>query len=226
MRLAINLLTDDPANPSGAHWFWTRIIPEIADRLSGNEELQLLVSEKSRPTHQGYGAKVGYLTFPWSNEHPRLRTISEHLYAPVRLPLARIDVFSTLFAPIVRPAPGLVVHIKTMHAHTEPQALKLTNRLYRQLSLPRSVRVADAVILNSKSLRDEVHRYLDVDPAKVHLIPEAVDHDLFTPGDRDEAFDHVRRTYGVTKPFVLFVSSLWRYKNAAGLIRAFSLAKA
>jgi glycosyltransferase involved in cell wall biosynthesis len=59
----------------------------------------------------------------------------------------------------------------------------------------------------------------------VHLIPEAVDHDLFMPGDRDQAWDHITRTYGVTKPFVLFVSSLWKYKNAAGLIRAFAAAK-
>ena len=33
MRVAINLLTDDPENPSGAHWFWTRVIPEMAKRL-------------------------------------------------------------------------------------------------------------------------------------------------------------------------------------------------
>jgi glycosyltransferase involved in cell wall biosynthesis len=226
MRVAINLLTDDPANPSGAHWFWTRIIPEMANLLAEDEEFLLLVSPKSRPTHQGYGPKVGYITFPWSNENPKMRTLTEHLYAPFRLPASEIDVFSTLLTPIVRPAPGLVVHIKTMHAHTEPQAVKLINRLYRQLSLPRTVKVADAVILNSESLRAEVHHYLDIDPAKVHLIPEAVDHDLFRPGDRDQAWEHVRRTYGVTKQFVLFVSSLWRYKNAAGLIRAFAAAKA
>ena len=88
MRLAINLLTDDPGNPSGAHWFWTRIIPAMADRLTADEELLLLTSPTSRSSHSGYGPKVGYLTFPWSNEHPRLRTMSEHLYSPVRLPLA------------------------------------------------------------------------------------------------------------------------------------------
>jgi glycosyltransferase involved in cell wall biosynthesis len=225
MRVAINLLTDDPANPSGAHWFWTRMIPEMANMLIGDEEFRLLVSPKSRPTHQGYGPRVGYITFPWSNENPKMRTLTEHLYAPARLPMSGIDVFSTMFTPIVRPAPGLVVHIKTMHAHTEPRSLKLINRLYRQLSLPRTVKVADAVILNSESLRAEVHHYFDVDPAKVHLIPEAVDHDLFMPGDRDQAWDHITRTYGVTKPFVLFVSSLWKYKNAAGLIRAFAAAK-
>ena len=68
MRVAINLLTDDPANPSGAHWFWTRVIPEMAQRLERDEELHLLVSPKSRPMHQGYGAGVRYLDFPWSNE--------------------------------------------------------------------------------------------------------------------------------------------------------------
>jgi glycosyltransferase involved in cell wall biosynthesis len=225
MRVAINLLTDDPANPSGAHWFWTRVIPEMAGRLTDDEEIHLLVSPRSRPTHQGYGPKVRYITFPWSNERPPLRTLSEHLYAPVRLPRSRIDVFSTLMAPIVRAAPALVVHFKTLHAYTTPQSIRLPVRVYRRLSYPRTAEVADAVIINSESLRREVMHYLDVDPAKLHLIPEAVDHDVFRPGDTDEAREHVRIRHGVTKPFVLFVSSLWPYKNCEGLLRAFAGAR-
>src|SRR5690242_14355116 len=115
MRVAINLLTDDPDNPSGAHWFWTRVIPEMASRLTEDEELHLLVSPRSRPMHQDYGPNVHYLTFPWSNESPTKRTVSEHLYAPARLPLAKIDVLNTLMAPIVRAAPSLVIHFKTLH---------------------------------------------------------------------------------------------------------------
>jgi hypothetical protein len=72
MRVTINLLTDDPANPSGAHWFWTRMIP-MTSLLAEDEEFRLLVSPKSRPTHQGYGPKV-ITTFPWSNENPKMRT--------------------------------------------------------------------------------------------------------------------------------------------------------
>src|SRR5580692_2044709 len=101
MRVAINLLTEDPANPSGAHWFWTRVIPEMAKRLEFDEELHLLVSPKSRPMHQGYGPNVFYVTYPWSNERRTLRTLSEHLYSPVRLPLGHIDVFNTLMAPVL-----------------------------------------------------------------------------------------------------------------------------
>jgi glycosyltransferase involved in cell wall biosynthesis len=225
MRVAINLLTDDPANPSGAHWFWTRVVPEMAKLLQDDEEFHLLVSPRSRPTHQGYGSNVHYITFPWSNESPSKRTLTEHLYSPLRLPRAKIDVFSTLFAPIVKPAPALVVHIKTMHAHTAPEGVRPLARAYRQLSYPRTVKVADAVIINSESLRTEIHKYLEVDPAKLQLIPEAVDHDLFRPGDRDQAAEHVAAKYGVTKPFLLFVSSLWRYKNCGGLIRAFAAAR-
>jgi glycosyltransferase involved in cell wall biosynthesis len=224
MRVAINLLTEDPQVPSGAHWFWTRVIPEMATRLEPGEELHLLVSSRSRPVHQGYGPNVSFIAYPWSNERRNLRTLSEHVYSPVRLPLSRIDVFSTLMAPIVNFPWSLVLHFKTMHAYTAPEAIKPLPRLYRQMNYPRSARVADAIIINSESLRSEIQRYLRVDPRKLKLIYEAVDHDLFRPGDADAARVRIAR-YGVTKPFVLFVSSLWPYKNCDGLLRAWALAR-
>ncbi len=225
MHVAINLLTDDPANPSGAHWFWTRVIPEMAKRLTDGEELHLLVSPKSRPLHEGYGPSVHYITFPWSNERRDLRTLSEHLFTPFALPRAGIDVFNTLMAPLVSPARSLVVHFKTLHAYTAPASVSPAARLYRRMSYPRTARLADAIIINSESLRQEVQQYLDVDPAKLRLIPEAVDHELFHPGDREDAWRRVSTLYGVTEPFVLFVSSLWPYKNCDGLLRAFAQAK-
>jgi len=226
MRVAINLLTEEPANPSGAHWFWTRVIPEMARRLDAGEGLSLVVSPESRKMHQDYGDNVSYITYPWSNERRKLRTLSEHLYSPLRLPLGRVDVFSTLMAPIVSPAWSNVVHIKTMHAFTAPASVAPLTRAYRLLSYPRTVKVAEAIIINSESLRTEIERHLEVDSSKLKLIPEAVDHDLFKPGDADEARARVAAAYGVTKPFVLFVSSLWPYKNCDGLLRAWSSARA
>jgi glycosyltransferase involved in cell wall biosynthesis len=224
MRVAVNLLTDDPYNPSGAHWFWTRVIPEIAVRMHDDEELRLLVSPRLRSMHAGYPGPVSQLTFPWSNEHPRLRALSEQLLAPVRLPLDRVDVFSTLIAPVVKPAPAVVAHFKTMHAFTSPEAVRPLVRWYRRKGYPHTAKMAEAIIINSESLRAEVDRYLDVDPAKLHLIPEAVDHELFRPGDPDESRVRIAQRYGVRGPFVLFVSSLWPYKNCDGLLKAFARA--
>ncbi|MGE5288243.1 MAG: glycosyltransferase family 4 protein [Micromonosporaceae bacterium] len=224
MRVAINLLTEDPENPSGAHWFWTRVIPEMAKRLEFGEELHLLVSPKSRHLHQGYGPNVFYITYPWSNERRTPRTLSEHLYSPLRLPLGRIDVFNTLMAPLVNISWSLVIHMKTMHAFTDPDAISPLVRLYRQMNYPRSARVADAIIINSHYLRSEIERYMKVDARKLKLIYEAVDHELFRPGDAAAARAQVA-SHGITKPFVLFVSSLWQYKNCHGLLRAWALAR-
>jgi glycosyltransferase involved in cell wall biosynthesis len=224
MRVAINLLPEHPGQPSGAHWFWTRVIPEIAKRLDSGEELHLLVSPKSRHLYQGYGPGVSYITYPWSNERRTARTLSEHLYSPLRLPLSRIDVFNTLMAPLVNFPWSLVIHMKTMHAFTAPGAIAPLPRLYRRMNYPHSARVADAIIINSESLRSEIKQYLEVDGRKLKLIYEAVDHDLFMPGDADLARSHVV-SYGITKPFALFVSSLWPYKNCDGLLRAWALAR-
>jgi glycosyltransferase involved in cell wall biosynthesis len=224
MRAAVNLLPENPEHPSGAHWFWTRVIPEIAKRLETGEELHLLVSPKSRHLYQGYGPNVFYITYPWSNERRALRTLSEQLYSPLRLPLSRIDVFNTLMAPLVNVSWSPVIHIKTMHAFTAPDSLTPLARIYRQMNYPHSARVADAIIINSESLRSEIQRYLKVDERKLKLIYEAVDHDLFKPGDVGAARAKVA-SHGVTKPFVLFVSSLWPYKNCDGLLRAWALAR-
>jgi glycosyltransferase involved in cell wall biosynthesis len=224
LRVAINLLPEHPDHPSGAHWFWTRVIPEVARRMESSEELALLVSPRSRHLYQGYGPGVSYITYPWSNERRVLRTLAENLYSPVRLPLGAIDVFNTLMAPLVPLPSSLVVHIKTMHAYTAPESLTTLARAYRRMNYPRSAKVAQAIIINSESLRSEVERYLEVDPAKLRLIYEAVDHDLFKPGDAAAARVKVAAR-GVTKSFVLFVSSLWPYKNCDGLLRAWAVAK-
>ena len=224
MRVAINLLTENPEEPSGAHWCWTRVVPEMAKRLEPGEELHLLVSPKSRHIYQGYGPNVSHITYPWSNEHRKLRTLSEHLYTPVRLPLSHIDVFVTLMAPVVRVPRSVVIHMKTMHAFTIPESIPPLVRTYRRMSYPRSARVADAIIVNSESLRSEIEKYLEVDPCKLRLVYEAIDHDLFKQGDVGAARARVA-SYGLTKPFALFVSSLWPYKNCEGLLRAWALAR-
>lgn len=224
MRVAINLLPENPEHPSGAHWFWTRVIPEMAKRLESGEELHLLVSPKSRHLYDGYGPDVFHITYPWSNERRTLRTLSEHLYSPMRLPLSRIDVFNSLMAPLLNASWSLVIHMKTMHAFTAPDSLTPLARAYRQMNYPHSARAADAIIINSESLRAEIQRYLKVDDRKLKLIYEAVDHDLFRPGDVGEARAKVA-AHGVTKPLVLFVSSLWPYKNCDGLLRAWALAR-
>jgi glycosyltransferase involved in cell wall biosynthesis len=111
-----------------------------------------------------------------------------------------------------------------MHAFTAPGSVTVGRRAYRRLNYQRSTQRADAIVINSNSLRNEINRYLEVDQQKLRLIHEAVDHTVFKPGDRDAARAHVA-SFGVSRPFVVFVSSLWRYKNCDGLLRAWRLVR-
>jgi glycosyltransferase involved in cell wall biosynthesis len=130
----------------------------------------------------------------------------------------------TGIAPLLKIPRSLVIHMKTMHAYSASEALGLWPRTYRRMTYPRTVRLADAIVVNSESLRSEVEQYLDVDTSKMRLVYEAIDHKIFKPGDAAQAKAKVAE-FGVTKPFVLFVSSLWEYKNADGLLRAFAHAR-
>src|SRR5262249_31274738 len=160
---------------------------EMAKRREFGEELHLLVSPKSRHLHQGYGPGGSYITYPWSNERRTPRTPSEHLYSPLRLPRSHIDAFNTLLAPSGNISWSLVIHMKPIHAYTDPGSLTPMARAYRRMNYPRSARLANAIIINSEYLRSEIGRYLTVDARKLKLIYEAVDHDLFKQGDAGAA---------------------------------------
>ena len=143
----------------------------------------------------------------------------------MRLPLSRIDVFNTLMAPLVNIPWSLVIHMKTMHAFTAPETISPLARALpadeatraRRGSRTRSSSTPRACAPRSSGTWRSTTR-------KLRLIYEAVDHDLFKPGDAGAARAQVA-IYGVTKPFVLFVSSLWPYKNCDGLLRAWALAR-
>ena len=87
-----------------------------------DEELHLLVSPKSRPMHQGYGDRRPTTSpFPGRTRARRSAPLTEHLYAPVRLPLVEDRRFSTLMAPIVRSgARAWSSTSRPLHAYTAP----------------------------------------------------------------------------------------------------------
>ena len=101
MRVAINLLTENPGQPFRC--------PLVLDPGDPGDGQPARPRRGAPPAGQpevaapAPGLRTGchYITYPWSNERRNARTLSEHLYSPVRLPLSRIDVFNTLMAPLV-----------------------------------------------------------------------------------------------------------------------------
>ncbi len=79
---------------------------------------------------------------------------------------------------------------------------------------------ADAIMVYSESTKSDIVRLLDVAPERIHVAPMAVD-EQFQPMPRDEAEAYLTSTYGISPPFLLFVSTLEPRKNVSTLLRAF-----
>ena len=124
MRVAINLLTEDPEQPFGC--------PLVLDTGDSRDGQAARVRRGTAPAGQPEitapppGLRTERLLHHLSMVERAAQSCalsSEHLYSPLRLPLSRIDVFNTLMAPLVNFSWSLVIHIKTMHAFTAPEAI-------------------------------------------------------------------------------------------------------
>jgi glycosyltransferase involved in cell wall biosynthesis len=99
-----------------------------------------------------------------------------------------------------------------------PERYPPARRLYMQTLTRLAARVADAIIVPSNAVRDDVQRLLRVPAAKITTVYEAAG-TQYAPLDRPAALDIARR-YGIEAPYVLSVGSLEPGKNRARLIRA------
>jgi glycosyltransferase involved in cell wall biosynthesis len=228
MKLAINLLTENPRAPSGAQHFWQNLIAAIIPHLDVGEEVLLVVSRESQKVYQHLlEPRVRAVCMPASNENRLFRILTEHFWLPFLLKRMGVTVYSSGVAPLIPlRSMGLVCHIKTMHAYSTPKQIPLLTRVFRKAMYPRTLDDSDAVILNSESIRVEVNQHLRPQADKLHLIYEAVDHDLFRVPHCEAQLESDREylaEFGISERYVLFLSSLWPYKNAEGLIRAFHL---
>ena len=177
-----------PDSPSGAHWFWTRVIPEMAKRLGPGEELHLLVSPKSRHLHQGYGPNVLYITYPWSNE----RRNAAH---PERAPLLAAAAAAQPHQRLQHPDGAAGEHpVVAGHPHEDDARVhgaRGDQPAGARLPAGCTIRARRGSRTRSSSTpracAREIQRYLKVDERKLRLIYEAVDHDLFKPGDAGAA---------------------------------------
>lgn len=80
----------------------------------------------------------------------------------------------------------------------------------------------DLVVANSACTRDDVCDHLDIDPARVDVVPLAADKNVFHRVRDEAVVTAARRRHGLgDAPYILSVATLEPRKNIEGLLRAF-----
>ena len=220
MRIGFSTLSENPSSPSGAQGYFINLLREIG-KVDSQNDYFIFVSKSNRSLYD-FGYPNFHLTLGGpSNEAQKWRVLAEHTLLPYLLARHRIDVFNAPanVAPLWFPG-RLVLTIKTLHHCTHPETIPRGIRLYRHIFVSRSAKRADIIVSNSESNSQDIVRYLNVPREKIRKVYEAYDPNVFRVREPEQ----VRATlasYGLTDPYVLFVSSLWPYKNPDGLLRAF-----
>jgi len=145
----------------------------------------------------------------------------KHLALPLALARDRVSLFHSPTGTLPLWTPGKrVVTIHDLFADLHPEWFPRRLALTLQGGQRRAARTADAVIaVSERTRRDIVERY-GVDPSRVHVVYNGVDHARFCPPGANADLDAVARRFGVHRPFVLCVGSLMPWRNASRLVQA------
>jgi glycosyltransferase involved in cell wall biosynthesis len=141
---------------------------------------------------------------------------------PIQLPrrAARVGA-DVLHCPVgvasVRSRVPLVVTVNDVMALEHPDWFTRANALQQRLVLPRALAIAARVIVPSEYTRERLRVTLDVDPARVDVVPYGVG-PAFTPGTADSA---ALERLGVEGRYVLTVGTLQPRKNLQAALAAF-----
>lgn len=143
---------------------------------------------------------------------------------PLLCRLKRVDV---LYCPVMEfpfvPLLPLVVHIHDLHFIYFPSEFGLAAPRMK-FSLQLVGRTAKRVIVPSEFVKGELLRSTDIREGIIDVVPLACNDKVFRPMSIEKKSEFVRK-YSLPENYILFVGSLFPYKNLKTLVEAFSQIK-
>jgi glycosyltransferase involved in cell wall biosynthesis len=224
MRLVISgpLVGDKPTGPAVHLTELTRAM------IEQHHDLSVVVrhsSARGADANRESAARIDARIRPITTPIPAtvLRCLQADLrFPPERLLLGSFDIyhqFHTDADPAV-PSSRLVVTLHDTVALNWPGA---EGRMYKHAG--RLLRRAAAVITVSEFSKSAISAAFGVDPTRIHVVYNGVDHDRFRQLDTGEQRDAVHAMLGFDEPYLLFVGGFTPRKNVPRIIDAFALAR-
>ena len=153
----------------------------------------------------------------------RVRSLWMQLELPLLLGRRRPDLvhFTNYLAPVLGGTP-YVVSFHDMTLRLLPHLHTFKKRLLTAALLPRVARRARLILTPSQTSRGDVVRLLDVDPARVRVIPYAPPDDFQPSSEGPEGLARL----GIRPPYLLHVGTREPRKNLPRVLRAFAQVRA
>jgi glycosyltransferase involved in cell wall biosynthesis len=223
MKVAVHVDQLYSPAPGGIGTYIRELVPELAER---GVDITLF--------HSRFAASGAGPPEPWMSGFPNVGLDAEirslyprwNLTGRPALPeaLAAVDVIHAplpAVVPPVRYGQRLVVTVHDLAFMVSPKMFPARWRMLYRLGLAAAVKRADAIVAPSRNTAEDLISRTKVNPAKVHVIPEAPS--LASSGsDPDETLARLK----LPRQYILFVGTLEPRKNLVRLVRSYRRAAA
>jgi glycosyltransferase involved in cell wall biosynthesis len=211
VRIGISLLTLAPGDLGGSETYARQLVRALA--RVGTHDYSVIVPANARDAAEGLPAI--------EVDEPRVGR-----RGPSRIPLValaarrtrgvgdRVAALDVVHYPLTVPLPGTeaptVVTLHDVQHRDLPDFFGPARRSFRRIAYDRAAKAAEAVVVTSEFVRRRALDALELDATRVHVVPHAIDHGVFGPGDEEP------------EPYVLYPARPWPHKNHARLFEAFA----
>jgi len=149
------------------------------------------------------------------------RVIFQQWQFPRAVQSRSLDVFlATATVAPLRVRVPIVLAVQFLQFYAFPDTYGRLRTAYLRRLVPASIRRAARVIVFTEFQRRELLDHVDVDDTRIDVVPHGINHNVFARPASDAALAQARASAG-GRPFILYVSATYRYKNHQGLIEAF-----
>ena len=212
MRVAISMLTLVPGEMGGSESYARALCRALSARTE--VEAVAFVSAAAQAAGEGLRTEVVKEVPPGGSQLAKLKGMTAGVLRR-RSIRSRFDGIDVVHYPFTVPIPPLrLPRVVTLHdlQHLDlPEMFTWQKRLFRRHAYDQAARSADIVVVPSEFVRERAIALLDLDPARVLVVPHGLDHELFFPSD------------GAREAFILYPARPWPHKNHGRLLEAFEL---
>lgn len=211
MRVGLSLLTLSPGESGGSETYVRQLLRALG--RVGENEYTVLVPARVKDAAEGLPA-VEVKEPPVGRRGP-LRIATMALAARrTRAVTTHVAEFDVLHYPLTVPsprtdAPTVVTLHDTQHRDL-PEFFGPARKSFRRIAYDRAAKAAAAVIVTSEFVRERAVELLELDSTRVHVVPHAIDHSVFSLGDEEP------------EPIVVYPARPWPHKNHTRLFEAFA----
>ncbi|MGH3066927.1 MAG: glycosyltransferase family 4 protein [Gaiellaceae bacterium] len=215
MRVGISLLTLVPTDLGGSETYARQLVRALARK--GTHDYAVLVPAHAKDAAEGLPA-IEVRDPPIGRRGPSRIPAMAFSAWRTRALSSELETFDVvhyaLTVPIPRTQAPTVVTLHDIQHRDLPEFFGAARRSFRRVAYDRAAREATVVVVTSEFVRERALELLGLEPGRVRVIPLAIDHTRFRPGDEER------------EPFILYPARPWPHKNHPRLFEAFAALRA